>query len=175
MGFEFIQQQNQDIDNAMQQYQEEQRALKEAEPLFQTQDAIRLIKAYIEENIPDKIKKDRLISEFWAILGKTPMLTFLDKEDIEQEFMPLFEQAKHNYIMSMPPYEFTFKDRAVLKQLEIFFRCALKRSVGTSAHRFNERIIQGESITQMIRSNTEAMHMGGSSGKGFMSKVRGLF
>ena len=108
------------------------------------------------------------------MLGKIPMLTFLDKEDIDQEFMPLFEQAKHNYIMSMPPYEYTFEDRAILKQLEIYFRCALKRSVGTSSHRFNERIILGGSINQVIRSNTEAVNMGGSP-KGAMAKVKSWF
>ena len=102
------------------------------------------------------------------------MLTFLDKDDIDNEFMPLFEQAKHNYIMSMPPYEFTFEDRAVMKQLEIYFRCALKRSVGTSSHRFNERIILGGSIMQHIRSNTESMNLGGQK-QGFMGKMKGLF
>ena len=56
MGFEFMQaQQNSDMYTAMQNYLEEQRNVKDAEVLYQGQDMSKLIKAYIEENIDDKL------------------------------------------------------------------------------------------------------------------------
>lgn len=148
--------------------------LKSAQDLYQGQDMVKLVRTYLEEEEPEAYKKNPLFTEFWAILSKNIKLSFLDgKYDVE-DFEILFDQSKLNYVMSKPPYEFNWEDMQLLEQLKINFLASVKRAVGVSGHRFNERIILGGTINQVIRSNTESIKAGDSGG-GFMSKLRSIF
>lgn len=142
--------------------------------LFQNQDMVKLVETYLGEDIPEELKNNNIIKRFWAVLGKTIKLTFLDKDDII-DFEILYDQARINYIMSMPPYDFNFSDQETLDQMRIYFLAAVRRAVGTDQHRFNERIILGGSVNQVIRSNTESIRAGGGSGGGFLSKLKSMF
>jgi len=147
--------------------------LNKSKSLFQNQDMVKLVETYLEEDLPDDLKKKNAIKQFWAVLGKTIKLTFLDKDDVS-DFEILYDQARINFIMAKPAYEFTFEDAEMLDQMRIYFLSAIKRSVGTTTHRFNERIILGGQINQVIRSNSESI---GSTDKGggILGKLKSIF
>lgn len=175
MGLEYMQG-NQDVDNIN--YEELIKSLisdqdsKNSQSLFQNTDMVKLVKTYLDEEIPEHISPN-LKKHFWAVLGNTVKLTFLDKEDV-MDMELLFEQAKLNYTMEKPPYDFTFEDQQMLDELRTYFIAAVRRAVGSANHKFNERIILGGSINQVIRSNTESFKQGGDAG-GFISKLKSLF
>lgn len=143
--------------------------------LYGQQDMTKLVNTFLEEDMPDDLKQSQMVRDFWAVLGKTIKLSFMEKDDIE-DFETLFEIARIDYVMSIPEYEYTFKDAKHLEQLRIYFLAACKRAMGSPSHKFNERIILGGSISQVIRSNTEAIKTGdGGSRGGLFSKLRGMF
>ena len=146
--------------------------VKQANNLFTGQDMTKLLEAYMEEEIPEQFRNEDILKQFWAVLGRTVKLTFITKEDL-QEYEDLFEMAKNDFIMSIPPYEYSFKHQQMLEQLRIYFISALRRSMGTGNHVFNERILLGGQINQVIRSNTENFKPAG--GGGVMGKLRGWF
>jgi hypothetical protein len=143
--------------------------------LFENQDMVKIIKVYLEENVPVELKEKRIYKEFWAVLGKKIQLTFLDAED-KFDFEAMFVQAKMLYYMSIPKYETDFETIATMKQLEMYFIAAIRSAIGSRDNVFNERIVQASTIRQNINSNTERFgQMGGSSGGGFFSKLGKLF
>lgn len=142
-----------------------QNDVNSAKNLFENQDMVKLVETYLDVEVPEKFKNHPIISEFWAIQGKNIKLTFLENSDVE-DFEILFEQSILNYLMSKPAYQYTFEDEQILDQFRLFFIAALKRSVGTGQHKFNERIILGGTINQVIRSNTEAFNAGQMGGGG---------
>lgn len=133
-----------------------------AKNLYTEGNMAEIIETYLQQDIDKEYKKSDIIKEFWAILGRTIPLSFIGDDD-EEEFEILFEQAKLNYIMKVPAYKFTFNDMIMLDQLKIYFKAALKRSIGRKGHIVNERTMQSTAINQVIRSNTENM---GSPTKG---------
>lgn len=137
--------------------------MKTAQGLYEGQDMSRVIRMFIEEDVPDDIKKSRLFQEFWAVFGKTVKLSFIEKEDI-QDFSYMLEQVKLDYVMSKAAQHFTFSDLQALDQIEMYFEAAIRKSIGISQHRFNERIIQGGQISQIVRTNTESLNAGRSGG-----------
>lgn len=142
---------------------------KNNQALFEGQDMSKLVKTYLEEQIPDTFKETELYKHFWAALGNTLKLTFLDGTDVE--FLEImFEQTKITYIMSKPARKFGFYESQMLEQLKMYFLAACKRSVGSPAHRLNERTIIATQINQVIRSNTESLNAQG--GGGFLGKLR---
>ncbi len=148
--------------------------LNASKGLFQNQDMVKLVQTYLEEDIPPEILNKKVMREMWAVMGKTIKLSFVDKEDLF-DYEILFDQARINYIMGIPPYEFTFEDQQLLDQLKIYYISAVKRAVGFAGHRFNERIILGGTINQTIRSNTESFNSGNNGGGGFLSKLKRIF
>lgn len=146
--------------------------LNQAQDLFQMQDMAKLVRTYLEEDIPEDIKKTRVYNEMWAVLGRTIKLSFLDESDV-QDFEFLYDECKINYVMSKPSYEFTFEDMQLLDQLRIYFLAALKRAKGVSQHRMNERTLLATQISQQIRSNTESFNQ--SSGGGILNKLKSWF
>jgi len=148
--------------------------LKRSQGLFQNQDMVKLVQTYLEEEIPEEFKNKKVMRDFWAVMGKTIKLSFVEKDDLF-DFEILFDQARINYIMSKPPYEFDFDDQQLLDQLRIYYIAAVKRAMGFGSHRFNERIILGGTINQTIRSNTESFNSGNSGGGGFFSKLKRWF
>lgn len=170
MGIEFLQNMPSE---AINEERENLEARKRAEDLFQSTDMVRLVKTYLEEDLPEELKRDQLMRQMWAILGKTPKLSFLVPDDIK-EFESLYNQSEYFYLMSKPNHEITFKDLQNLQQLKFYNLINLRRSVGFQGHRFNERIILGGTINQTIRSNTEQFNTP-SSGGGFMNKLKSWF
>ncbi len=147
---------------------------KNSQNLFEGQDMSKLVKTYLEEQIPDQFKETELYKHFWAVLGNTIKLTFLNEKD--EEFLEImFEQTKITYIMSKPARKFTFYESQMLEQLKIYFMAACKRAIGSPGHRLNERTIIATQINQVIRSNTESLAMGQSGGGGFFSRLRRAF
>jgi len=147
--------------------------IRKNQDLFQTQDMSKLVKTYLEEEVPEEIRRHKIYRDFWAAIGNTIKLTFLEKEDV-LDFEYLFEDSRINFTMSTPPYDYTWDDMQILSQLKLYFVAAVKRAVGFQQHRNNERVILGGSINQVIRSNTEAIR-GDSGGGGMMAKIRRFF
>ena len=150
--------------------------LKQSQDMFvPSNDMAKLITTYLEETVPDELKKTRLYQEFWAVAGKTIKLTFFDKDDmIDLDLM--YDNITIDFKMSKAIYDFSFEDSQMLQQFRLYFKAAVKRSVGTPQHRFNERIILGGSINQTIRSNTEnsSGRSDGNSG-GIFGKIKSWF
>lgn len=142
--------------------------------LFQTNDMVGLIKEYLKLDIPKEMLAHPLVQQFWAVLSKDIKLTFLDRDDVE-DLELLFDQSMLNYLMSTPSYEFSNEDEQMLDQLRIYFIAALKRSQGTKSHRFNERIIEGGTINQTIKSNTDIVHTPGGQRGGMGTMLSKLF
>lgn len=148
--------------------------VKGAQDLFQGQDLVKLVRTYLEEDQPEAFKENALFKEFWAILGKNLKLSFLDPKTDAEDLEMLFDMSKMNYIMSKPAFDFTWEDMQLLEQLKINFIACVKRAIGTTGHRFNERIILGGTINQVIRSNTESIRAGDSGG-GILARIKNIF
>ena len=145
-----------------------------SQDLFQSQDMVKLVKTYLEEDYPEEIRKTKIFQQFWAILGKTIKLSFVEKDDI-YEFESLFEQCRLTFLMSMPPYDISWEDLQLIDQIRVYYLAAVKRATGFGGHRFNERIILGGTINQTIRSNTESINSPAQQGRGLFSRLRSMF
>lgn len=163
----FIEQSNEQID--LKALVDTAERVKSAENLYNTQDIEKLIKGYLEESIPEEIRNTKLFKEFWAVLGRNIQLTFLDKIDLEV-FEILFDQCRLTFLMHKPAYEYTFIDLQALEQLKIYFSSALRRAQGVAGHRFNERIILGGQISQIISSKTDGQRTHQATGGGALSR-----
>lgn len=144
---------------------EEQQA---AAPLYEQGDMSKLVKTYLDENVPTRIQQHEVYREFWAMLGHTVKLSFLTHRDIDV-FMDAFDDFKYQYLMSRPVYETSDEELKIISQIRLYFQAAIRRAVGTDRHKFNERIILGGQIHQTVRSNTESLN----DGTGRRGGVRG--
>ena len=151
-----------------------QREIDQAQNLFQGNDPLKLVKAFLDEDVPDEIKATDFYIRFWAVVGKTIKLTFIEKEDV-WDYEALFELCRLTYLMEKPPYKYTFDELQLMRQMKIYYVSAVRRAIGTPAHRFNERIVIGSQTNQIIRSNTEAFSGGSSGGSGFLGKIKNMF
>lgn len=149
----------------------EKKALESDRSLFENQDMVKIIKAYLEENVPENVRESELFKEFWAVIGKKIQLTFLDPEDLF-EFEAMFLQCKSLILMREPAYALTFERIQLIKQVEMYFKAALRSAVGGKTGRLNERMILGSTITQTVRSNTEQYGSVGGGKKGFLGLGR---
>lgn len=165
---------NEDIANMLSQIAGDPDEAEDNKSLFQNNDMVGLIREYLSVDIPKEMKEHKLIQQFWAILSKDIKLTFLEQDDIE-DFELLFDQSMLNFLMSTPAYEFSNEDEQILDQFRIYFIAALKRSQGTKNHRFNERIIEGGTINQTIKSNTDIIQGAGNRGGGMSGMLSKLF
>jgi len=146
--------------------------------LFEAEDMTKLIKIYLEDDVPENLKTSSpIVKQFWAILGKSVKLTFLDQEDV-MDFEFLFNQARYTLLMSMPSYKVTFDDLQQLDQIKLHYYASLKRAVGTNKQKLNERIILGSTINQSISSSqdssTSSVGIGRQSGS-FFNKLSKFF
>lgn len=153
-------------------YSENEDDLKLAEDLYSGQDMSKLVKTYLDENIPEEFKKGDLNKQFWSIMGNSIKLAFLNGED-QEDMEALFNISKYAYIMSKPTYEYTWNDDHALKQMRLHFIISAKRAIGSPNHRLNERTMLATQINQQIRSNTETMRS--SSSGGFLSSLKRFF
>lgn len=156
-------------DDLLNMFKGSEEQLKQAEDLFKPQDMVKLIKFYTEENLTPDFESSEFKKRFWAILGKSPILSFLKEED-EELFESMFRIAKLQYLMSYPAYKYTFTDQMEINQMRTYFKLAIKRSVGFDKNLINERTMEATSINQIVRSNTEGFNAGGKSG--FFSKLK---
>lgn len=161
---------NMDIDPAMLQDLADENDSKQSEDLFRQGDMVKLIEKYNEVDLPDGFDKHRLKKQFWAILCKDIKLTFIEDNNDIMEFEFLFKDAELNYMMNTPSFEFSFEDEQYIDQFRLYFLAALRRSKGFSSHRFNERIIEGGTINQTIRSSTDTINQQTPKSGGFLSK-----
>lgn len=174
MSYEFLQEDGELDMNALQSLLGSDTEVKNTKSLYQNTDMVRLIEKYTEVDLPEDLKKHPLVTELWAVLSKEIKWSFLEKED-EADFELLFDLAVINYLMQTPQYKFTFVDEQLLDQLRLYFVAAVKRARGVSGHRFNERIIEGGTINQVIRSNTDMIQAGGGGGGGLKSFMKRVF
>ena len=157
------------VDNIYQQFRGNEEQLRAAESLFSNQNTVELIKYYTKEEIPDDLKKLEPFKTFWAILGKNPVLTFLNSED-EEIFDILFRISKLQHLISKPAYTYTFEKSQAMNQLRIYFKAAIKRSIGFDKNKVNERTMEATSVNQIVRSNTEGFNS--PQKQGLFSKFR---
>lgn len=142
--------------------------VRAASQLYEGQDATKIIKMYLEENLPDELREDKFLLSFWAIMGKKLQLTFLEKEDLP-EFYAVFEQAKLAYFMSIPAEKFDYDALMRITQIEIYFVAALKSAVGSQSGKINERTMLNTAIQQNVVSRTE--RIGSTESGGMLSKL----
>ena len=150
---------------------QDEEEIEQASSLYDTTDMTKLVQEYMKEEVPKELKQHPIFKEFWAILGRTIKLTFLDKEDLDV-FESYYDMARSDFIMSRPAYEFTFEDMQLLDQLRIYFIAAVKRAIGFYQNRYNERMILGSQIYQSISTQqTRESQPGGFLGrlKNFLS------
>jgi hypothetical protein len=152
----------------------DQDELKQSEDLFKSQDMVKLIKTYLDEEAPLEMRENCIYKYMWGTLSKSIKLTFLTEKDFDY-FESMFNQSKITYLMSIPANKYSFQDMLLFDQLKIIYLCAIKRSIGSSTHKFNERIILGGTINQTIRSNTETLKGVNNGGGGFFSKFSNMF
>jgi len=143
----------------------------QAQDYFSPSDMAKLVKTYLEEDVPTQIKKTSIYTEFWAVLGKTIKLTFLQPEDIDM-FEAMFDVCRANYMMSKPTFEYGFDDMMILDQLRVYFVAACKRASGFSGARYNERMILGSQIHQNITDGGQGRS---TSGGGFFGGIKRFF
>ena len=139
--------------------------LEHSQGLYEGQDMSKIIKVYMEEQVPEAFKMTTLYQEFWAVLGNTIKLTFINSTTDMTEFMLLFDDACITYKMSKPALKYSFTDMQMLDQFRIYFRASLKRAVGMPGYG-NERVILGGQIQQLIRTSTENLNAGGGKSGG---------
>jgi len=140
-----------------------------AKNLYDSQDMSKLIETYMQVDIPKDLRQHRLMHDFWAVLDRTIKLTFYSADDVTDGEL-LFEIAKVNYLQTRPAYTYTLEDTQLLDQLKIYFIAAIKRSVGAGQHRFNERLVIGQGVNHVIRTNTDTIQSGSSGG--FFSRFK---
>ena len=140
--------------------------LKSSQNLFNTQNTAEIIRTYLDETVPDNIKKSNIYQHMWAVVGNTLKLSFFDDKSIF-EFEALFNIAKYDYIMSIPAYEYDFETAKILSQLRIYYLSAIRRAIGGAHNKINERVLLSNSTQQVIKSSTE-INQSGKQKKGFM-------
>ena len=143
--------------------------VREAARYFNTNETGEMVRIYLEEDIPSDLRKSKMFQLFWATLGKTVKLTFLEKDDL-LDFEADNEDAMLTFKMMIPSYEYTFNEMISLEQIKLYFNAAIKRARGFTTHKYNERMILGSQTQQIIRTNTENMPV--NTGEG---GIRGLF
>lgn len=129
--------------------------------LYKNEDAVKLAKLYLEDNVPEDIKTNPLYAQMWAVLGKKIQLTFLEKDDVH-DIESQYEMAKQLYIMSKSPQQLTHEDILSMNQIKMHLIASCKGAVGKGEK--NERTMQNTQINQFNRSNVE----------GFQRQKRGI-
>lgn len=126
----------------------------------------KILKEYLEDNVPP----DRVIQQFWSIIGKTLPLTFLDSTEIPL-LMLFFDQTKRVFLMSNPEYTKDQSYRIKLENLRLFYYLSIKRAVGSRG--VNERV--AEVTIQRLSTSKQEEHLHQSNtGKGVIGKLRGI-
>jgi len=160
--------------DSYQRVMEEESARRDSQDLFQRPDMTQVIKTFLDEDMPTQWRVHPVYKDFWASMGKTIKLTFLQDDDLI-DFEMLFDDSYATYMMSKPAYEFTESEMMFLTQLRTYYLATLKRSIGFKEHRMNERTAQAGTTTQIVRTNTEGFRGGGDGGGGVFGKVKGWF
>lgn len=162
---------NTEQDALLEAFKGSEEQLKQAEDLFKPQDMVKLIKFYTEENLPKSLDNTKFKDKFWSVLGKSPILTFLDAED-EDFYDSTLRIAKLQFLMMYPAYKYSFDDQMELNQIRMYFKSAIKRAIGFDKNKINERTMEATSINQIVRSNTEGFS--GMGKPGFLGKLKNM-
>jgi hypothetical protein len=141
---------------------------EEREPdAFRPNNELKVIQEYNEEkHLPIMARKDN-----WAMVSKSMLLAFWENKDYEDVFRHQ-NIIKLNNIMSKPKQKYTFKERAMNKQVEFFAYQNFKRGVGTDRFRHNERTLQSMMINQSISGTGSSPRRKGGS---FMGSIASMF
>jgi hypothetical protein len=136
--------------------------------MFKKDDMLRIIQEYLNDvNIPDASKK-----RFYGLNSKFLPITFFDKEDVE-DMIIMQENAELIEIMRQPPQAYTFDMMQSFEQDKILLKIQIKRAIGSSNNRSNERILQNTQISQLISSQTDNRPGAAGGIKGMINKVFG--
>lgn len=174
-----MQQQDPDLQNIdpeqLKQLMSEGNEQDQSQSLFQSNDMVRIIKEYLHVDLPEELKEHEMVKSFWAVLSRDPKLTFVESETEVEEFELLFNDSLFNYLMEKPTYEFTFREMQMLDQFRLYFMAAVRRAKGVPKHKFNERIIQGGTVNQTIKSTSESYDMPQQKKGGIMGALSKFF
>ncbi|RLE45203.1 hypothetical protein DRJ16_00055 [Candidatus Woesearchaeota archaeon] len=104
---------------------------------------------YIEKILSDK-EVEKKLKDFplWCVTSKDLKLTFFDNMDVFA-LENLFEAEVCRYLRSLPPSKHKPEIYLKLGQARIIFLANLRRSLGTSIQKMNERIAQLTQIKQI--------------------------
>src|SRR3990167_4552514 len=138
------------------------------EQFYPAVDSTATVRAYLDEIVPEEIKETELYKQFWAVISRNLKFSFLNEDDVELLEL-YFSDAVSTFIMGLSPSEYTFETMQLIDQMRIYFRTAINRAVGFERHRFNERMIHGQQLSQIVRSNVD--RVGGEKQESFFSKL----
>lgn len=138
--------------------------------LLKRGDMLKIIQEYLQDkNIPASASE-----KFWGIHSKFLAISFFDKTDVEDLHL-MAENVELIDIMSHPPQEYTWDKMQDFEQVKIFLLAQIRRSIGTTQGRVNERTLQNTQIGHMITTQ-----VGGGAGqpsggglKGTMQRIFG--
>lgn len=135
-------------------------------------DSVEIIKEYLKDDYP--ISKDgeilgKLKSYFWACFSRNMKLSFFDPKIHPQVFAIDFRNAHLNYMMSKPVEEYTYDEEMHIQNVGMNFMASIQRSIGTTSSIINERTAPHH---QQVRRQDSISSSGGSSGPGFLTKIR---
>lgn len=176
MGVEYMQQQDPDLQNIDPEQLKQliSESNEQDQNLFQSNDMVKIIQEYLHVDLPEELKEHEMVKSFWAVLSRDPKLTFIENESEIEDFELMFNDSLYNYLMEKPTYEFSFREMQLLDQFRLYFMAAVRRAKGVPKHKFNERIIQGGTVNQTIKSNTESYEMPQKKG-GIMGALSKFF
>lgn len=157
----------------MEDFTEDMIEREQAQQYYEDAGSNAFIESILKEDIPASKKKDKreLIDDFFSTINRNLKLSFFDETDV---FIieSLFRDAIINLKMSRPSYEYDFDDMQLINQLKTTLRASLKRSVGMSTNKMNERSLQSSQIHEIRRSNSEELKTGN---RGFTGSIKNMF
>lgn len=161
-------------------YYEPQAAPQQAPAnLWQTEDMVkfvkelhndeRLNKALDEPIIKSDESDDKIGNKFFGHTNKHLMLGFTP-EKMRKYYYAKFNSGKCNFLMTIPSYKKNMRTRQITNNIETSFMSILGRSIGTTSHITNERILVAQNVQQNISSSTND-----NVKSGVLGKMKGLF
>lgn len=133
-----------------QQYSGTEQEIENSESMFETADMTKFLEASIKTDIPAELKeKDKeFFQEFWNVLDRSIVFTFLKEKDV-RDFELLYQIQATQFIMGKAPWEITHALIRKIDALKMTLLARLRRAVGTGTT--NERVLMA---TQIRRNET---------------------
>lgn len=127
------------------------------------------LSAALKEIINDEVVENKVKdTALWAIISKSLKLTFLDENDAII-WRHRFQEEKIRFRAQIPEANYNKETAYLLFNLELIFMANIKRAVGTTQNRMNERMAQ----LSHFKYNTTITQAGG--GPGVIGGVKNVF